>query len=247
MIPTSPGFGGRLLPVGSTAGLPRSPTEQFWEIFLVFVVLGTLVGIVVTAYLLWKVYKYREGSGHGDDADVVRPQLGEIPRGAGGGKKLFLSFGISAVIVLSLIVWTYSALLYVEEPPEEPDFVVEVTGEQFAWQFEYPNGETTFNELRLPADQVVQIDVTASDVFHNFGIPAYAVKADAIPGQTSSRWFTTTRTGTFDAHCYELCGSGHSGMDAEVIVMEQGNFNDWYNGSYQASVDASTATAGGEA
>lgn len=247
MLPTSPVFGGRLLPVGSTAGLPRSPTEQFWEIFLVFVVLGTIVGIVVTGYLLWKAYKYREASGNGDDADVARPQLGEIPGGAGGGKKLFLSFGISAVIVLSLIVWTYSALLYVEDAPQDPDFVVEVTGEQFSWQFEYPNGETTLNELRLPANQVVQLDVTASDVFHNFGIPAYAVKADAMPGRTTSRWFTTEQIGTFDAHCYELCGSGHSGMDAEVMVMEQSAFNEWYNGSYQAGVNESATTAGGEA
>jgi cytochrome c oxidase subunit 2 len=247
MLPTSPVFGGRWLPVGTTAGLPRSPADQFEEIFLVFVALGTLVGIVVVSYLLWKAYKYRDGSGNGDDADVVRPELGEIPGGAGGGKKLFLSFGISAIIVLSLIVWSYSALLYVEEPPQEPDFEVQVTGEQFAWQFEYPNGETTFNELRLPADQVVLLEVTASDVFHNFGIPEYRLKADAIPGQVTPKWMTTDRTGTFAAHCYELCGSGHSGMDAEVIVMEQADFNDWYNGSYRASVDASTATAGGEA
>ena len=246
MLPTSPVFGGGLLPVGSTAGLPRSPADQFEEIFLVFVALGTLVGIVVVSYLLWKAYKYRDGSGNGDDAGVVRPELGEIPGGAGGGKKLFLSFGISAVIVLSLIVWTYSALLYVEEPPQEPDFEVQVTGEQFAWQFEYPNGETTFNELRLPADQVVQLDVTASDVFHNFGIPEYRLKADAIPGQVTQKWMTTEKRGTFAAHCYELCGSGHSGMDAEVIVMEQSAFNDWYNGSYQASIDSSAATAGGE-
>jgi cytochrome c oxidase subunit 2 len=247
MLPTSPVFGGRLLPVGSTAGLPRSPTDQFWEIFLVFNVLGTIVGVVVISYLLWKVYKYRDGSGHGDDADVARPVLGEIPGGAGGGKKLFLSFGISAIIVLSLIVWTYSALLYVEDAPQDPDITVEVTGEQFAWQFEYPNGETTFNELRLPANQVVQLDVTASDVFHNFGIPEYAVKADAMPGHTTTRWFTTEKVGTFHAHCYELCGSGHSGMDAEVIVMEQSEFNEWYNGNSQASVDASAATAGGDA
>jgi len=243
-------IGGLPLPVGSAAGLPRSPADQFGEIFLVFAGLGTLVGIVVIGYTLLNAYKYRRGSGNGEKKDVVRPELGEKPGGGGGGKKLFLSFGISAIIVLSLIVWTYSALLYVENAPEE-DITIEVEGEQFSWRFIYPNGETTFNELRLPKDQVVKLEVTSTDVFHNFGIPDFRVKADAIPGQTTEKWFIPDETGTVQAHCYELCGAGHSGMDADVIVMEQGEFEDWYAGTgsndTQATVGGDAALAGGDA
>jgi len=244
-VPTSQVTGGRWLPVGSTAGLPRSPANQFWEIFVVFVVLGTLVGIVVIGYMLLNAYKYRNGAGNGEKADVERPELGEKPSGSGGGKKLFLSFGISAVIVLSLIVWTYTALLYVEDTPQEADLTVEVTGQQFSWQFAYENGETSTNTLRLPANSTVRLRITSSDVFHNFGIPDMRVKGDAIPGQVTDKWFVTETPGTHAAHCYELCGAGHSGMDAEVIVMEQDAFQEWYaNSSTQASVSGD-ATGGG--
>lgn len=240
-VPTT---GGPFFPIGSTAGLPRSPADQFGEIFLVFVILGTLVGIVVVGYTLLNAYKYREGTGNGDDAAVDRPELGEKPGGSGGGKKLFVSFGISAVIVLSLIVWTYSALLYVEDVPEDQDITIEVVGEQFSWEFIYPNGESSFGTLRLPANSTVKVEVTSRDVFHNFGIPAFAVKADAIPGQTTERWFVTRGPGTAAAHCYELCGAGHSGMDAEVIVMEPEAFQAWYQNSSngQASVTAGGGT-----
>lgn len=235
MLPTSPGLEGLSLPVGSTAGLPRSPASQFWEIFLVFVVLGTLVGIIVVAYMLKNAYVYRDGTGNGEKAEVNRPELGEKPSGSGGGKKLFLSFGISAVIVLSLIVWTYSALLYVEDPPANEDISIDVEGQQFAWNITYENGKQVFNTMRLPANSTVRIQVTSADVFHNFGIPAMKVKADAIPGHTTDKWFVTEDPGTFAAHCYELCGSGHSGMDAEVIVMPPNEFQDWYTNESEGS------------
>jgi cytochrome c oxidase subunit 2 len=245
VAPTSLVTGG-LGPVGSTAGLPRSPADQFGEIFLVFVLLGTLVGIVVIGYTLLNAYKYRDGSGNGEKAEADRPELGEKPTGSGGGKKLFLSFGISAVIVLSLIIWTYTALLYVEDAPDEEDITIEVEGQQFNWNFIYPNGENQFNELRLPANSTVKMDVTSTDVFHNFGIPAFRMKADAIPGHTTEKWFVTKDPGTYEAFCYELCGQGHSNMNATVIVMEQDDFQEWYDGSTQADVTAA-ATAGGDA
>ncbi len=241
--------------VGSGGGsaVSRTPVELFSNIFTVFLILGTIVGVVVIAYTLKNAWSYRDGSGNGEKADVERPSLGEVPTGSGGGKKLFVSFGISAIIVLSLIVWTYSALLYVEGAPDqaENELVVEVTGHQFSWSFEYPNGETS-SQLRVPKGRMVKLEVTSADVMHNIGIPAFRAKTDAIPGQTTTAWFKPTRTGTFQANCYELCGRGHSGMSADVIVMEPDKFQDWYqstggNESQTNSTGGGTnATAGNE-
>ena len=229
------------------SGVSRTPADVFETVYLVFLILGTLVGLVVIAYMLSKAWRYRDDGERDETEDkkVVRPMLGHLPTGSGGGKKLFVSFGISAVIVLSLIVWTYTALLYVEDTPQEADLTVEVTGQQFSWQFAYENGETSTNTLRLPANSTVRLRITSSDVFHNFGIPDMRVKGDAIPGQVTDKWFVTETPGTHAAHCYELCGAGHSGMDAEVIVMEQDAFQEWYaNSSTQASVSGD-ATGGG--
>ena len=216
-----------------TPAAVKPPSVIFNEIFQVFVVLGTLVGIVVIGYMLWKAYEYRAGDGKGEGMDVDRPSLGELPTGGDGGRKLFLSFGLSTIIVVSLIIWTYGALLTVESGPPAAEtqgepVEITVTGFQFAWQFEYENGHTTTGTMRVPADRPVKLHVTSDDVFHNFGIPGMSLKADAIPGQTTETWFVAEEPGTHTAQCYELCGSGHSYMTAQVIVMEPSEYEEWY-------------------
>jgi len=232
---------GGWFPVGQAGGVSQTPEALFQQIFTVFVVLGSLVGIVVIGYMLYNAYKYRAGTGRGAEADdskkVTRPEPGQIPTGSGGGKKLFLSFGISAVIVLSLIVWTYSALLFVETTPEqqESDLTVEVVGEQFAWQFHYPNGETSVNEMVVPEGAMVELEVSTADVFHNFNIPKFRTGADAMPGHTLETWFVADERGNFTAECREICGAGHSGMNAQVRVVSQEEFEEWYGGSASGS------------
>jgi cytochrome c oxidase subunit 2 len=238
--------------VAQTGGVSRTPLDVFNQVFLVFVVLGTIVGVVVIAYTLSKAYRYRDDGERDDEADsgskkIVRPTLGEIPTGSGGGGKLFLSFGISAVIVLSLIVWTYSALLFVEDTPtevEEESMEVDVVGKQFNWEYTYPNGHSEPGTLRVPKGQPIELNVTSADVWHAFGIKEFKVKADAIPGQTTSAWFVAEETGTYEAVCYELCGAGHSGMRGDVIVMEPEAYEEWYANTTGESAASIEATGG---
>ncbi|GAA5431426.1 cytochrome c oxidase subunit II [Haloarcula japonica] len=210
----------------------RAPSAVFNQIFEVFLLLGTAVGVVVVAYTMYHALKYRDdGSEEDPYADKVeRPEMGEMPTGGTGGRKVFYSFSISAIIVVSLIAWTYSQLLYIEQgpdPAQEEALEIDVEGYRFGWDFIYPNGHTT-NTLRVPQDRVVRLRVTSTDVFHNFGIPELRVKTDAVPGQHTSAWFTANETGTYTAKCYELCGSGHSLMTTEVIVMPQDEYENWY-------------------
>lgn len=233
----------------------RAPSEVFDRIFVVFLGLGTLVGVVVITYILYNAYKYRYREDDDPAPDADRPELGEIPEGGGKGKKLFLSFGLSAIIVLSLVAWTYGALVMIEETPSEQaqqgaDILdIEVEGYQFGWAFTYPNGHvedsSTGGKLRLPADQMVNLSVTTRDVFHNFGIPEERIKADAIPGQTTQAWFVTEEPAEYEANCYELCGSGHSYMSADVVVMEESEFQEWYENT-EGSASNETATPEGE-
>ncbi|WP_144901845.1 cytochrome c oxidase subunit II [Halobellus captivus] len=217
---------GSVVPIPLQAELvPRGTrTVVFERIFEVFLALGTLVGVVVVAYMVYNAYKYRDGADREDDFDP--PVLGELPTGGGGGRKLFTSFALSTVIVVSLISWTYLTLLYVEDPPE-PEMEVEVEGYQFGWDFTYPNGHES-DVLRVPRDEVIQLRVTSSDVFHNFGVAELRVKTDAVPGQTTTTWFEADETGNYTAQCYELCGSGHSYMTATVVVMEPDEYREWY-------------------
>lgn len=211
--------------------IPRGTRVNVFEtIYQAFLILGTLVGVVVISYMLYNAYRYRATDEQDPKDDGETPVLGEVPQGGGKGRKLFLSFGLSAVIVISLVVWTYGTLLYVESPAAagEETLDIEVTGLQFVWEFEYPNGHTATGELRVPADTRVQLSVTSSDVFHNFGVPGLRVKTDAIPGQETETWFVADETGQYQANCYELCGVGHSSMQATVVVMEPDEYEEWY-------------------
>lgn len=214
----------------------RGQAEIFGEIFLVFLVLGTLVGIVVVTYTLYNAYKYRADSGK-EPEDFDPPELGELPTGqqGGKGKKLFLSFGISAIIVISLVVYAYGLLLYVEDGPDvegDAELEVDVVASSFQWDFIYENGQESTDTLYVPEDTVIRLDVTApdDDVWHNFGVTELRIKADAIPGETAHTWFVAEETGTYHIECFELCGPGHSGMTGEVEVMEEEEFYDWYEG-----------------
>lgn len=255
-----------LLPAQSGI-IPRGTmVEVFGQIYLVFLVLGTLVGTVVIGYMCYLGYQYRDtgdedtGEGTATEGDGIdRPTLGELPAGSGGGRKLFTSLFLSAVIVIALILWTYGSLLFVEGAPAQgsEDFEIQVTGYQFGWEFEYPNGHTA-DTLRVPQGERIDIAVTSRDVWHNFGIPEFRVKSDAIPGQQTDSWFVADEPGTYQAVCYELCGAGHSAMNADVIVMEPKKFEQWYantsgsgsGNSTNASANASssgTATGSGNA
>jgi cytochrome c oxidase subunit 2 len=234
----------------------RAPAEVFQRIFLVFLGLGTLVGTVVISYTLYNAYKYRYREDADPRPDADRPELGEVPEGGGKGKKLFLSFGLSAIIVLSLVAWTYGALVMVEDggvaqaEGDVDSIDVRVEGYQFGWEFIYPNGHVEDSQaggkLYVPADTVVNLTVTSQDVHHNFGIPDLRIKSDAIPGQTTDAWFVAEETGTHTANCYELCGQGHSYMDAEVVVMEEAQFQDWYTNTTGSETDATNSTEAAE-
>jgi cytochrome c oxidase subunit 2 len=221
-------------------------SNVFNEIYTVFLVLGTVVGVVVIAYMLHKAYKYRASAGAEADA-IDRPELGELPEGSGGGRKLFVSFTLSAIIVISLITWTYFTLLYVEDPDTadpEDTMEVEVVAHQFYWEFVYPNGHSERGTLRVPEDTRINLRVTSGDVFHNFGVPELRAKADAIPGQTTTTWFMAKETGRYTANCYELCGNGHSYMDGTVVVMEAGEFQNWYASTNNSTSGSAAERAG---
>src|SRR6056297_995667 len=245
----NPSVGEPLLPVGAfgplQSGLVPKGTrvEVFRQIFTVFLVLGTLVGVVVIGYMVYNAYRNRDDGKRA--ADDEASMVGELPSGGGGGRKLFLSFGLSTIIVISLIAWTYGTLLYVEDnPPGEGDeeMEIEVVGFRFGWEFVYPNGHTA-STLRVPRGEAVNLTVTADDVFHTFGVPELRVKTDAIPGQTTETWFVANETGTYEARCFELCGAGHSYMTAEIVVMEPDEYRSWYENASASESEAGTENA----
>jgi cytochrome c oxidase subunit 2 len=105
---------------------------------------------------------------------------------------------------------------------------VKVFAQQFAWRFVYPDdGDVRSNELVLPVDRAIEVELSSPDVIHSFWIPQMGQKQDVVPGIDTGIVITPNRTGSFTLVCTELCGLGHSTMRAPVRVVEQDAFAAW--------------------
>ena len=204
---------------------PESPNAEgirdSWLFVSIFV--GAIF-VLVEGLLIAFIWKYRrQKRGRFEDAAQVH-----------GATKLELAWTAGPVVVLFLI----AAFVFVELPgikdvPEaaagEEQLEIEVSGRQFYWQYEYPNGVVAIDTMRAPAGVPVRLEVTApdSDVIHSWWIPALGGKIDAIPGTTNETWFQAENEGTYSGQCAELCGLEHARMLASVEVVSQDEFDAW--------------------
>jgi cytochrome c oxidase subunit 2 len=127
--------------------------------------------------------------------------------------------------------------------PEEgimpPDLVVNVSGMQYAWLFNYPDGNIISGELHVPVGKDVQLNISAVDVIHSFWVPQFRLKQDAIPGQDTGLRFVATKEGSYPIVCAELCGSYHGGMRSTVVVHSQEDYDQWFAENQIAQVGGS--------
>lgn len=104
---------------------------------------------------------------------------------------------------------------------------VYVSAKQWMWQFSYPGGPNSINELKVPADRPVRLLLTSRDVIHSFYVPAFRLKQDAVPGRYTQTWFKAIREGKFDIFCAEYCGLEHSRMRGTVDVLSPSAWDAW--------------------
>jgi len=150
---------------------------------------------------------------------------------------------IPVLILVSIAVPSFR-LLFEELDIPKADLTVKATGKQWYWSYAYPdNGKFEFdsllvqdkqprllgvdNELVVPVNKVVRVQVTGADVIHSFAVPAFGIKIDAIPGRLNETWFKATRTGMFYGQCSELCGRDHAFMPIAVHVVSDQEFAAW--------------------
>jgi cytochrome c oxidase subunit 2 len=113
------------------------------------------------------------------------------------------------------------------ESGKTADLVVNVTGIQYAWLFNYPDSGVMAGELHVPLGKAVQLNLSAQDVIHSFWVPQFRLKQDALPGQPSELRFVTTKIGTFPVVCAELCGGYHGSMRTQLIVQSPEDYDAW--------------------
>jgi cytochrome c oxidase subunit 2 len=142
---------------------------------------------------------------------------------------------VPAILILSLCAYAYIVLEDIESAPAKAahELNIDVTGQQFAWTFTYPKELTgggkplATTELVLPVGRSVEFDIRAKDVIHDFWVPNFSQKIDAVPGITTHYRVTPNREGTYPVVCAELCGLGHSVMRSRVRVVSPQEFDAW--------------------
>jgi cytochrome c oxidase subunit II len=222
---------------------PESPNADDIRRSYLFITIFTFsIFVLVEGLLILFIARYRRGK---------RPRF-EDGAPVHGATKLELAWTAFPVVVLFVI----AAFVFVELPgikdvPEatagEEQLVIGVTGRQFYWQYEYPNGVVAIDQMRAPAGVPVRLEVTSpdADVIHSWWIPALGGKIDAIPGTTNKTWFEADKAGTYTGQCAELCGLEHARMLASVEVMSSDDFEAWLN-QRRGEQDAGTGDLGKE-
>lgn len=133
-----------------------------------------------------------------------------------------------------ILVTEHPIWVSVEQTLPEPDFKIAIIGKQWMWNIIYPgpDGELytdddvmAYNELHIPVDKVVHMDIKALDVVHSVFLPQARFKQDALPGRTITRWIKLNKTGKFDITCAEICGTGHTIMRGTMHVEDEQTWN----------------------
>jgi cytochrome c oxidase subunit 2 len=129
---------------------------------------------------------------------------------------------------LFLIMFVWGALIYfrVFTPPANA-MNIYVVGKQWMWKAEHPGGQHEINSLHVPTGRAVQLTLISQDVFHSFSIPAFRVKREAIPGRYTTVWFEATQPGTYHLFCTQYCGTNHSQMIGDVVVLTPEEYKKW--------------------
>ncbi len=138
-----------------------------------------------------------------------------------------------------MVIFGWGAVVYFQErtPPRDATEVY-VVAKQWMWKLEHAEGQREINELHVPVGQDVKMIMTSQDVIHSFFVPAFRIKQDVLPGRYTVAWFRATKPGVYHLFCAEYCGTQHSGMVGDVVVMEPAQYEAWMNGGSTGPLSA---------
>ena len=155
-----------------------------------------------------------------------------------------VAWTIIPVLILVGIAVPSFRLLFLQLDIPKADLTIKATGKQWYWSYSYPdNGKFEFdslmvadkqprllavdNEVVVPVNKIIRVQVTGADVIHSFAVPAFGIKIDAVPGRLNETWFKATKEGMFYGQCSELCGKDHAFMPIAIRVVSDTDFTTW--------------------
>lgn len=203
----------------------KVPIETFSEVFFrreinltyTLVALAAFFTLLVYGTMIYFCCKYRRGR----PANRADPPIYNIKLEAAWS-------GVPLVLALATFGWSATLFFRLYEPPADAQPIY-VLGKQWMWKIYHPDGPSEINELHLLKDQPVVLYLASQDVVHDFSVPAFKVKMDAVPGRYTRMWLLPKQTGSYWIFCAQYCGTDHSLMRGKVVVMDRPEYDSWFN------------------
>jgi cytochrome c oxidase subunit II len=200
-----------LMPLAASA--QATPIDWMWNLELIFMSFFFALIVVPMAYSL---VIFRRKKGDTSDAEHME-----------GNTKLEIAWTIVPLFIVTAFAYLGAVNLAETRRVDPNAMVVEVTGFQWAWRFEYPAFGVVSDQLHVPAGKQVLLQMTSLDVIHSFWVPEFRVKQDLVPGRITELRITPTLEGDYKVRCAELCGTSHAYMENPVVISSQPEFDAW--------------------
>ncbi|WNF39045.1 cytochrome c oxidase subunit II [Bacillaceae bacterium IKA-2] len=215
---------------------PQGPVAEM-QLSLIKLSLYIMILVIIVVFVIFTIALIRFREKPGDT---------HIPEQVEGSKILELIWttipiGLLLIIAIPNVMDTFT-LANVER--DENSITVKVTGHQFWWEFEYPDLDIVAGQdLYIPTDTKILVQLEASDVLHSFWVPALAGKQDNVPGITNEMWLEADKPGIYKGKCTEFCGEAHWLMDFKVIAVERDAFDQWVANMQEPDLEPITQMA----
>jgi cytochrome c oxidase subunit 2 len=216
--------------------------DKIDTLYDVLIIASVPVFVLVTAIIGFSILFFRMRPGQ---------ELEDGPPIHGNTRLEVIWTAIPSLLIAALCTYAYVILVEIEKKPAQAatqEMRLQVFGEQFAWSFTYPKNITggknlTTTELYLPTGRSVDFRIHAKDVLHDFWVPAFRLKMDAVPGIETHYRVTPKREGVYPIVCAELCGIGHATMRSTVRVVSPAAFKTWLAGQLKPAAPAGGSPA----
>ena len=193
--------------------------EQVDTFYFFLVGLSAFWTVLLVAIILYFCFKYR------------RRTLTQRPDEIHGNNALEVGWTIVPfILAMGIFFWAAHIFFNYSHVPADAMEIL-VTGKQWMWKAQQPDGTSEINELHVPVGQPIKLTMTSEDVLHSFYIPAFRVKTDVVPGRYTQVWFEPTKPGKYHLFCAEYCGTEHSKMGGYVYAMSPPDYEAWLAGS----------------
>ncbi len=183
-------------------------------LYLFLVLITTFFSLLIAGLILFFIIRYRK---------TPERQAQQIH-----GSTLLEIVWTVIPLGISMVIFVWGALLYfhLQRPPEN---ALEVYGvaKQWMWKFQHPGGQREINALHVPTGRPVKVTLISQDVIHDFFVPAFRIKTDVLPNRYMATWFTPTVPGTYHLFCGQYCGTKHSAMIGDIVVMKPDDYAEW--------------------